>query len=675
MNGGINVYLLENNAMRYGLNEQGQVVSVYNKHSCHEYVYMPGELWKLIYAEGERTEIPVCSTGQKFSCTQESNRMTLTYENLKGDGRTLAVALTLIFEMDEDSLSVRAVIDNHDTARVMELVVTAVSGVRSLSGKPQNDAIAWPLRMGLRVPNPAYNDLSTYSGFRKYERHDQFHTDLDNLYPAPLSMQWYDWYNESEGLYVGSHDTTHHTLCLHVERDVKCNILRMGLCRYPMLEPGESWESAPIVYAPHLGDWHAGAARYRRFMEQSGNWKAPSQPEWVRHFKGWLRVILKQHHMECNWTYDDIPRLFDETQAAGMDTLFLLGWEKGGFARMWPDYVADERMGGEEKLRAGIDYVHQKGGKVILFLSYSLVDHKSEYYRNGPGRQVTIKSLWDEEVTFSETYCGEGTYRKLPNPPMPMSLACPGSDLWQEKMLSSADVCMNLGADGVLYDLGGLKPYFCFDRTHNHAKPSHSCEQKAARFEELHGHIHHEKAENAILMEHAVDIFNQHMDIVHSSRIVSQTDDLSAMYRYTFPELVMTNRECGEDENDYLWKAGFSFLYGLRFDMTIYRCCGTLSDIPNYAAYLKTINTLRERYANTLLRGRFIDEDGIAWDQPQVRVKAFAAEDGEIGCALWNPTKEDVPVTVTFANGASATVFVPAERVAALSSRDAARES
>ena len=50
MNGGINVYLLENNAMRYGLNEQGQVVSVYNKHSCHEYVYMPGELWKLIYA-------------------------------------------------------------------------------------------------------------------------------------------------------------------------------------------------------------------------------------------------------------------------------------------------------------------------------------------------------------------------------------------------------------------------------------------------------------------------------------------------------------------------------------------------------------------------------------------------------------------------------------------------
>lgn len=665
------MYILENNTMRYGINQLGQVVTVYNKISCHEYVYCPGDLWKLIYTEGEREEIPVFSLGQEFICIQaESNCMSLVYNTLAGDGRTLDIILTLIFEMGEDSLSVRAKIENNDNVQVMELIVTAVSGIRSLSGEPQKDSIAWPLRMGLQVPNPAYSDLSTYSGFRKYERHDQFHTDLDNLYPAPLSMQWYDWYNEHEGLYVGSHDTTHHTVCLHVERDVKLNILRMGVARYPMLSPGESWQSAPIVYAPHAGDWHAGAKRYRRFMEQSGNWKAPQQPEWVKHFKGWLRVILKQHHMECNWTYDDIPRLFDETQAAGMDTLFLLGWEKGGFARMWPDYVVDERMGGEEKLRAGIDYVHQKGGKVVLFLSYSLVDHKSEYYTKGPGKHVTIKSIWDEEVTFSETYCGEATYRKIPNPPMPMSLACPGSDLWQEKMLASADVCMDLGADGVLYDLGGLKPYFCFDNTHNHKKPSHSCEQKAARFKELHDHIHAQNPENAILMEHAVDIFNQHMDIVHSSRIVSETYDLSSMYRYTFPELIMTNRECGQDEDRYLWNAGFTFLYGLRFDMTIYRCCGTLSDIPNYATYLKKINQLRKRYANTLLLGRFIDEDGIEWDQPQVRVKAYMAKDGEIGCALWNPTNTDAEVTVTFIDGDKVTVTVPAEGIAAISNRE-----
>ena len=665
------MFLLENNVMRYGLNELGQVVTVYNKLTCHEYVHTPGELWKLIYAEGERTEIPVYSLGQSFTCRQEPRALTLTYDTLRGDGRTLDVGLTLHFTMDDDSLAVRADIDNRDDAQVMELSITAVSGVRSLSGQPEGDAIAWPHRMGMRVPTPAFSDLSVYAGYRKYERHDQFHTDLDNLYPAPLSMQWYDWYNGEEGLYVGSHDTSHHTVCMHVERDVKQNILRMGVIRYPMLEKGERDQGAPIVYAPHRGDWHQGAKRYRAFMEQSGNWRAPHQPGWAKKFKGWLRVILKQHHMECNWTFDDIPRLWDETAAAGMDTLFLLGWEQGGFARRWPDYVVDKRMGGEAKLKAGIDYVHRHGGKVILFLSYSLIDHQSDYYLEGPGRQVTIKSIWGEEVPFAETYCGEGTYRKAGNPPMPMFLACPGADAWQEKMLASADVCLSLGADGVLYDLGGLKPYFCYDKTHNHAKPSHTCEQKAARFQELHDHIHAAHPEDIILMEHSVDIFNQHMDIVHSSRIVSEENDLSAMYRYTFPELVQTNRECGQDEDRYHWKAGFSFLYGLRFDMTIYRCCGSLSDIPNYAAYLKEINDLRARYENTLLLGRFVDEDGIAWDQPQVRVKAYAADDGEVGCALWNPTAAPADVTVTFADGRKARAHVPAEGVAALSSLEA----
>ena len=87
--------------------------------------------------------------------------------------------------------------------------------------------------------------------------------------------------------------------------------------------------------------------------------------------------------------------------------------------------------------------------------------------------------------------------------------------------------------------------------------------------------------------------------------------------------------------------AGFSFLYGLRFDMTIYRCCGSLRDIPRYAAYLKEISALYERYGDFLLRGRFVDGDGVALEAVGAfRSMAHAGEpdrnghvddDGEIG--------------------------------------------
>ena len=43
-------------------------------------------------------------------------------------------------------------------------------------------------------------------------------------------------------------------------------------------------------------------------------------------------------------------------------------------------------------------------------------------------------------------------------------------------------------------------------------------------------------------MEHLVDCFNQHMDITQSSRMIPRHKVNVPVYRYTFPELVLTNR-------------------------------------------------------------------------------------------------------------------------------------
>jgi len=683
------MYCLQGKTLRYVLDKQGRCLSFQNLLTGHEYIHTPGALWKIIYSihGTERVEVPIWADRQQFSASTDETEITLVYNGLVGEeDRPVDALLTLHLRMTGLGLQVTADLENHDpSVQLVELQLTPVSGARSLSGIPEDDYIAWPSDLGQRVRNPAFADLSTYAGFRKYERHDQFHTDMDALYQAGrASMQWYDWYNGAEGLYCGSEDTTYQALGLHIERDVASNVLRFGFIRYPMLEQGETWSCQAMDFYPHQGDWHAGSKLYRAWITQCGGFIPPVRPQWCQDFTGWLRLIFKQHHGEINWDYSMIPALYDELEAAGLKTLYMLGWEQGGFARLWPDFVPDERMGGAEKLKEGIDYVHQKGGKVLMFLSYALIDHQSEFYRKQGGDTATIRSIWNKDIPFAETYCGEGTYRKIGNPAMPMYLACPGAPVWQDKMKEAAKVCLDLGADGVLYDIGGMQPFFCYAKGHTHKKPSHSHESKAANYADLRKYVKSFGEDNIILMEHNVDIYAQSMDLSQGNATIPDArllqpetagnpadarndTTLREMYRYTFPELLMTNRECGEDEVHYKALAGYSFLLGLRFDMTIYRCCGSLKDIPNYTAYLKELNGLYHTFADYILRGTFVDTDGFQNSNPLVFAKGWRSAAGAMAVTLWNPTGDDQEVVLT-ADGKTAgqEITVPAEKATAV---------
>ena len=639
----------------YTLDSTGLVSSFYSKLTKHEYVSLRSPIWRMIISTPERPERPVFAAEQ--SCRLLPDESAVIYDFLLSEGERLDIRLRINFYERRGGLSVTAELTNNSPYTVSEFMLAPVSGVRSLAGDPTADSLVWPNGEGHRVPNPSNSDLSVYAGFRKYERHDYLHTDLDRLYPGSASMQWYSLTNDNESIYCASEDTTGQTVCLHIERTVATNSLSLGFVRYPFLEPGESVVLPPLAFIPLDNDWHAGARLYREWLDESGYWKAPVIPDWMRRFEGWLRVILKPHHLEINWPYSKIPELFDEAQAYGLDTIFLLGWEKGGFARMWPDYIPDESgqknsLGDVSELKAGIDYVHSRGGHVAMFLSYYLIDTESEFWRGG-GERAAVKNLWGKPIPFAETYCGEGTWRKLGAPPMPMYAACSGSDMWQEKMLESAKTCLDLGADAVLYDIGGMTPYFCFAEGHDHTKPSMACASKAGRYNELRKFVKSYGADRAIYMEHNVDIFGQSMDLAHSgcSRPRSQVH-FPELYRYTFPELNMTNRELGQDDTNYLDNVNYTYVMGFSFDMTIFRCCGSLRDVPKYAAYMKKLLAIRQKYEKYFHFGRFVDTDGftLSGDTAGIVAKSYAADDGTLGVALWNSAKVEREFTVDFGN-------------------------
>lgn len=642
-------YTLRNSFWKFSLNENGMVVSIVNGYNGHEYCQTPGETFRLVYQEGEHFERSIHGCEQKPEITVSGNQMKAVYHCLSNKCGQLDATLCLTYTLDGPQLQVTADIENRSDVLIAEIQITAVSGIKSLGGAPENDYLMWPRKLGYQIKDPLHADMFAENVFfkKKYERPDHRHSDLDLPYPGFGSMQWYSLCNASEGIYIANHDPKTRIICLHVERTVATESLRLGVAQYPFLSRGESYEGPTVVYAMLDGDWHKGARIYRQWMEDCCNWIAPDMPLWTKEFQGWLRCIFRPQNGEHNFTFKDIPWMFDEAQAAGIDTIFVLGWTRGGFARRWPDYIIDEEQGGAEELKKSIDYVHSKGGKLIMFLSYSLIDRKSEYYCNEGGETATIKDIWGEEVPFSETYAADGTYRKFHSPPMPMFVACPGSDHWHEKMKKSADYCLELGCDGVLYDLGGQRPLFCFAENHDHKRPNESYCSKGERYVELRENVKRHGKENAMMQEDIVDVYAKSMDIIQPATQKSRGNDAHEMLRYTFPELRITNRSMALDENKMLDNINHTFLYGLAYDLSIFRCWGTVRDIPNYAAYLKKVLALRKTYGEYFFHGTFVDEDGFTVSSRQFFQKAYKTADGRLGVAVWNGSSEDGAVIYT----------------------------
>lgn len=631
------MFSLENSFIRYSVDEDGNVTSIYNKRTSHEYVKLKGDLFRLIYSIDDFEERSINSNEQKpYGIMVDNNEMTVHYNGLNSKNGLLDIQLTIKISLKNEQITVVSYIKNNSDAELKELQTTAFSGIYSLGDNPENDTIIVPRTLGQKIFNPTeanFYDYVNVSG-RKYERPDHIHTDINIPYPGYCSMKWFSMYNNDESIYVADHGEVSRIICMHIEKRNAEKTLNLGICQYLFLKRGESITTQPVVYALLKGDWHSCAKYYRKWISNTLNWKPSLKPNWIKEFQGWLRVIFRTQSGEFNFHFKDIPKMFDEVQDAGLNTLFILGWPNGGFGRMRPDYFVNPNH--IDDLKKGIEYVHSKDGKVVMFVSYRVVDKRSDYFLNQNGSEVLIKDIWDGYVSYSETYSVDGTYRKVLNMPSAQYSACSGSDKWHKKMKEAADYCLTLGADAVLYDLGGTRPLLCTATNHDHKRPDEARVSRADRFKELRANIK-SKGDFAIMQEHCIDVYTPHMDLVQPNAFLPRDKSLSPeMFMYTFPEVIMTNRENAMDEENMYDNINYSFIYNLRFDLSIARCCATPVSIPNYCKYMKEILAIRNKYRDYLIDGKFADVDGFETNGNSFRAKSYISKDGRLGAAVWN---------------------------------------
>jgi hypothetical protein len=108
-------------------------------------------------------------------------------------------------------------------------------------------------------------------------------------------------------------------------------------------------------------------------------------------------------------------------------------------------------------------------------------------------------------------------------------------------------------------------------------------------------------------------------------------ESFGEMYKYTFPEPIVTNRTGGTDPKTAF---GLAFSLGWRFDAMMRNTTDS-----TVGPFLKRMSEIRTEFADLLLTGRFVDNEGFLSNNSAVSTHAFINGD-RMAVTLWNATEK-----------------------------------
>ncbi len=639
---------LENASVRLAFDDRAFVTELTNRlvPGARNSIGRPSGFWRLNFRRGASLENIVRPDDQIHRFERTPDGLRVAVDELRHGGQKLPIRLSFTVALSGDEITWRARVENRSDVEVTELFFPELSGVSGLGRPGSADDLVWPAAAGQR-----YRDLKAHlrPGVDALVQIDEPVNSVANpvlevTYPFRASMAWFELTNDQEGIYFGSHDPTFMSGALRVSRQFdRGGDLSLGFVKYVFVRPGATWESSPVVVAPHTGAWHTGAEKYRRW---AATWRKPRpKPEWVRKMKGLFLVILKQQYGERMWRYDELPLLFQEARANGMDTLGLFGWTEAGHDNGYPEYQPDEAMGGAQALRDGLRAVSAAGGNTVLYCQGHIVDAASDFYRKA-GETLALRNLWGTPHFLQYSKADESSFLKNFSQKLfaPMN---PGSDAWIALLVERGRDILAHGPRGILYDqIGGMDPAPVL------GDPAPSLAFARGRVKQLstlRERVKAKKPDAGFLVEQASDISSQYVDAIHGVGPGFRLDALGypAPLRYTFPDIIMTARQPAPRADRK--QVNFAFAYGFRFELEVrYRAdAETIRSgaKPHLRNYLAGVSALRDRYWDLLGQGTFVHDRGVVGAAPGLTVTAF--ENGRRrAVVLWNNTAAPVPGAV-----------------------------
>lgn len=605
-------------------------------------------LWRLYYDKKDgQLENELTSGDCSVRVSKTDGAIVLRCDGFVDRGTPLDFQLELTIRLEDGLVRFASEVRNNQPHTIIrELQYPLIGDVRF----PDDFTLLTTHHGGQLWPN-VKKYVNSVGNRTSYAAPAQFFRDASLVYPGATASNCFALTGENEGVYFGSHDNTFqctiHGVRVYPDDKGDFNKLEGGLYKYPNCVSGARWYCDANTVVPYCGSWHETSRIYRTWADTW--WHQREIPDWIRLMKGWQRIIFIHQYGEHLFSIDDLNGKVKRTgQEIDLAALMAFGWWKSGMDNGYPDsyFETDERQGGDAAWKKAIADYQKDGGKFLIYFNGKLIDRTSPFYRTGEGARVCYRDNTGGEYLEQYRFPAHGTFTGLLN-----ARSFVTADLrepaWKQMLLKMADRGLEMGADSVFYDqLGYAEASTNWDVSGEFAIPNLCLiADKAEAMRMLHDYLDTKgKPDVAIGTEHLTDVVAQHADYIHGMTDGTGGRDFVDWVRFTFPEIVLTDRTM-RDDTDAFRRVNHSLLKGLRNNVEIYRCRDLIDKAPNFKKRLTEINAIRSKHPELLLLGTYRDTLGFENSNPAMLARAFEYQ-GDMAIVVTQSTAPSVTTRI-----------------------------
>lgn len=444
----------------------------------------------------------------------------------------------------------------------------------------------------------------------------------EQSYPSyGASMQYLAFWNEvtRRGVYYGCHDKAPASKKLCCIGDPHENDFCLKSWQYLTgITDGKNSQklSGSICMSAFDGDWYDAALIYKKFIEEEALYNSEYDengkkgvPEWLRSTDCWFNTRVIDDG-------DFAEDIIKQAEVLGVKpAIHLYYWHKIPYDNDYPHYfpVKDNVIPGLKKL-------HDAGIKVMPYINGRLWDTRDrgmeDFEFTSVAKPNCTKDLNGEPIT--ESYAS----KEADGSSVVLSVMCPSTTLWQDKVASLVKQLEETGFDGAYIDqIAAAEAKTCTDRTHKH--PSGGGEWWCAAYNTMLERIDRNRGKDFCLTtECTADPFSRHLD-AYLTWIWVKNDQVPA-FPAIFSDKVLTYgtdfRALGKldydlfgtiDETGVRIFASQSFLFGQQMGWMTPELFSRMPHQDFFCKLVRARATFRDYFlAGRVLRPPVITDDG-----------------------------------------------------------------